>query len=271
MGHHKSPEGDLRRSLGRLTVLGVVLVAAGLTGLVYTGIATLTSMLLFGWLLLIGGVVGLLHAVLSRGSNFVWLGLIVAALNIAAGVVLIRHPVVVAEGLTLFAALLFLSGGVFRLAGGFVVRGQQMMWTLVQGAFGLLLGVLVLVEWPDSTRYVLGAFFSLALLFDGLGLIATGMGGKQLITMVDREREEAAEVEVEGEGGAGSGERPAGEAAGPGEGDGPERGPTHAPTHGPGHGPGQSPRGAPQAGGPGGGGSGGGPGRPGTEGGQDES
>jgi uncharacterized membrane protein HdeD (DUF308 family) len=200
MAAERPPEEQLRRSLGRLTVLGVVLVVAGCTGLVYTWAATLTSMLLFGWLLLVGGVVGLAHSVLSRGSNFVWLGLIVAALNIAAGVILLRHPQVGAEALTLFAALLFLAGGVFRLAGGVVVRGPQMAWTLVQGAFGLLLGVLVLVEWPDSTRYVLGAFFSLALLFDGLGLIATGVGGRQLIGVLrrsdpeyhlpDRDREE---------------------------------------------------------------------------------
>lgn len=181
MGAERPPEERLRRHLGRFTVLGVVLVAAGLVGLVYTWAATLTSVLLFGWLLLIGGAVGLAHAVLSRGSNVVWLGLIVAALNIAAGVILLRHPQVGAAGLTLFAALLFLAGGVFRLAGGLVVRGPQMPWTLVQGAFGLLLGVLVLVEWPDSTRYVLGAFFSLALLFDGLGLIAIGVGGRQLL------------------------------------------------------------------------------------------
>ncbi|WP_130797099.1 HdeD family acid-resistance protein [Streptomyces otsuchiensis] len=177
----EEPGRKLHRSLGRLAVLGVVLVLAGLTGLVYTGLATLESMLLFGWLLLIGGVVGLLHAVLSRGSNFVWVGLIVAALNLAAGVILIRHPGVGASGMSLFAALLFLSGGVFRLAGGCVVRGPQMMWTIVQGAFGLVLGVMVLLEWPDSTRYVLGTFFSLALLFDGLGLLATGMGGRQVI------------------------------------------------------------------------------------------
>ena len=49
-------------------------------------------MLLFGWLLLIGGVVGLLHAIQSRGTSFFWLGVVVAALNIAAGVVVIRHP-----------------------------------------------------------------------------------------------------------------------------------------------------------------------------------
>ncbi|GGW23682.1 HdeD family acid-resistance protein [Streptomyces xantholiticus] len=177
-------EKKLRRGFGRLAALGAILALGGLVGLVYTGVATLTSMLLFGWLLLICGVVGLLHAVESRGSNFFWLAVVVAALNIAAGAVVIRYPETTAEGLTMFAALLFLTGGLFRLVGSVVVRGPQFGWTLVQGAFGLLLGVLVLADWPDSSLYVLGTFFSLALLFDGLGLIAIGVGGRRVVSMV---------------------------------------------------------------------------------------
>ncbi|MFD0022666.1 HdeD family acid-resistance protein [Streptomyces sp. NPDC058382] len=174
----------LSRGFGGLALLGTLLVVAGLVGLVYTGVATLTSMILFGWLLLVGGLVGLLHAIQSRGTNFFWLGVVVAALNIAAGVVVIRHPHGTAEALTMFAALLFLTGGVFRLVGSVVVRGPQFGWTLLQGAFGLLLGLLVLFDWPHSSLYVLGCFFSLALLFDGLGLIAIGVGGRRIVSMV---------------------------------------------------------------------------------------
>ncbi|MFH8436863.1 HdeD family acid-resistance protein [Streptomyces sp. NPDC018007] len=179
----------LNRSFGRLALLGALLVIAGVVGLVYTGVATLTSMLLFGWLLLVGGLVGLLHAVDSRGTNYFWLGVVVAALNLAAGVVVIRHPVGTAEALTMFAALLFLTGGVFRLVGSVVVRGPQMGWTLLQGAFGLLLGLLVLFDWPHSSLYVLGCFFSLALLFDGLGLLALGIGGRRILGVVSGRRD----------------------------------------------------------------------------------
>lgn len=178
----------LSRSFGWLALLGTLLVVVGLVGLVYTGVATLTSMLLFGWLLLLGGIVGLLHAIDSRGSDYFWLGVVVAALNIAAGVVVIRHPHGTAEALTMFAALLFLTGGVFRLVGSVVVRGPQFGWTLLQGAFGLLLGLLVLFDWPHSSLYVLGLFFSLALLFDGLGLIAMGVGGRRIVSMVSEQR-----------------------------------------------------------------------------------
>ncbi|MFE0643611.1 HdeD family acid-resistance protein [Streptomyces sp. NPDC058877] len=174
----------LSRSFSWLAVLGVLLVIGGVVGLIYTAAATLTSMLLFGWLLLVGGFVGLLQAIQSRGTSYFWLAAVVAALNIAAGVVVIRHPEGSAEALTMFAALLFLTGGLFRLVGSVVVRGPQFGWTLLQGAFGLLLGVLVLSDWPHSSRYVLGVFFSLALLFDGLGLIAIGVGGRRIVRMV---------------------------------------------------------------------------------------
>ncbi|MBC9713647.1 DUF308 domain-containing protein [Streptomyces sp. TRM66268-LWL] len=174
----------MHRSLGLMTALGAILVLGGFVGLIYTGVATLTSMLLFGWLLLIGGLVGLVQSLQMRGSNFFWLGVVVAALNIAAGVVVIRHPQGTAEALTMFAALLFLTGGVFRLVGSVVVRGPQFGLTLVQGAFGLLLGVLILFEWPGSSLYVIGCFFSLALLFDGLGLVAMGLAGRRIVKLV---------------------------------------------------------------------------------------
>ncbi|MGW6907133.1 HdeD family acid-resistance protein [Streptomyces sp. NPDC054940] len=186
MARSGKPTGEaakLQRGFSWLAALGVLLVVGGVIGLLYTAFATLTSMLLFGWLLLIGGVVGLLHAVQARGTNFFWLGVVVAALNIAAGVVVIRRPEAAAEALAMFAALLFLTGGLFRLVGSLVVRGPQFGWTLLQGAFDLFLGILVLSSWPSS-RYVIGTLFSLALLFDGLGLIATGYGGRRIVGMV---------------------------------------------------------------------------------------
>ncbi|MBO0518313.1 HdeD family acid-resistance protein, partial [Streptomyces beijiangensis] len=53
----------MKSGFRRLAARGVILVIAGLTGLVRTGVAPLTTMVPFGRLLLIGGMVSPLHAV----------------------------------------------------------------------------------------------------------------------------------------------------------------------------------------------------------------
>ncbi|NXY93441.1 DUF308 domain-containing protein [Streptomyces sp. BR123] len=202
--------GRLRRSLGWLAVLGAILVLAGLLGLVYANVAALTSMFLFGWLLLIGGAVGLLHAVQSRRTDSFWLAVIVAAINIAAGFVILRRPEASAEALTMFAALLFLTAGVFRLVGALVVRGTQFGLMLVQGAFGILLGLLILADWPGNSLYVIGTFFSVALLFDGLSLLALGLGGRRILGVVRQDEESGSGDAAGGTRGA-AGKRPTGD------------------------------------------------------------
>ncbi|WP_051774385.1 HdeD family acid-resistance protein [Streptomyces sp. NRRL S-237] len=198
----------LNRSFALMTALGVILVLAGLVGLVYTGLATLTSMFLFGWLLLVGGVVGLLQAVQARGSNYFWLAVVVAAINLAAGFVILRRPEASAEALTMFAALLFLTAGVFRLVGALVVRGAHLGLAVVQGAFGILLGVLILSNWPGDSLYVIGTFFSLALLFDGLSLVAMGMGSRRILGLVREDDAPAGAAAADGAGEAAA-KRPA--------------------------------------------------------------
>ncbi|NYI07358.1 DUF308 domain-containing protein [Allostreptomyces psammosilenae] len=164
-----------------LVVLGVVAVLAGFVGILWAGFAGLASMALFGWLLLIGGAVGLVQALSSRRGEGFWPALVVAALNIAAGVVVLRHPTVVAEGLLMLAALLFLAGGLFRIGGAFTTHGRTMVWLLLLGLFDLLLGLLVLAEWPNRALATIGTFLSLAVLVDGLALIGLGLGMRRIL------------------------------------------------------------------------------------------
>jgi uncharacterized membrane protein HdeD (DUF308 family) len=194
-------EGRGGFGFGVLVFLGVILVAAGIVGLLYTGFATLTTMVLFAWLLLIGGVVGLVQAIQSRKeAGAFWLTVAVAALNIAAGVVLMRRPDVAASALTLFVALLLLTAGLFRVVGGVASMSARMTWTIVVGVIDLGLGLLVLAEWPSNSRYVIGTFISLALLFDGLCMVSLGIAGRRIVGMVREADAAAAGAPVDGAG-----------------------------------------------------------------------
>ncbi|WP_416371017.1 hypothetical protein [Streptomyces sp. MB09-01] len=61
------------------------------------------------------------------------------------------------------------------------------------GRLGVLLGILILSDRPGNSLYVIGTFFSLALLFDGLSLIALGAGARRILGLV-REDEEPREA-----------------------------------------------------------------------------
>lgn len=173
---------------GVLVLLGLILLAAGVVGLLYTAFATLTTMVLFAWLLLVGGIVGLVQAIQSRReAGAFWLTLAVAAVNIAAGIVLLRRPDVAASALTLFVALLLLTAGLFRVVGGIASMSARMTWTVVVGVIDIVLGLLVLAEWPSNSRYVIGTFISLALLFDGLSMVSLGITGRRIVDMVRTE------------------------------------------------------------------------------------
>ncbi|WP_442812890.1 HdeD family acid-resistance protein [Streptomyces sp. NBC_01343] len=116
----------------------------------------------------------------------------------AGGFVILRRPEASAEALTMFAALFFLIGGVFRLAGGLVVRGTSLWVNLVRGAFGILLGFLIPADWPGSSLYVIGTFFSLALLFDGLSLILLGTSARRILGLVREDEAPAAAAAAAG-------------------------------------------------------------------------
>lgn len=70
-------------------VEGIILIILGLAAIVIPPIATLAVEILFGWLLLISGIVGLITTFWMRQAPAFWCSLVSAILGIAAGIVLL--------------------------------------------------------------------------------------------------------------------------------------------------------------------------------------
>ena len=79
--------------------------------------ATLATVLAFGWLLLIGGVVALVQAFQTRSWSGFFLFFLSALLRGVTGFLLIRYPLSGELSLTLIMASLFIVGGTFRAIG----------------------------------------------------------------------------------------------------------------------------------------------------------
>src|SRR5262249_48376996 len=135
-------------------ILGLVLIVIGIIALAYDVTATIVSVLVFGWLLLIGGIVEVFHAFRVRGGGGTVLHLLSARLTAIAGLVFIANPVAGALTLTLVLGALFLVEGIFRIFGA--ARFGLPGWGVLGGVITALLGVLLLVHWPASGLRFIG-------------------------------------------------------------------------------------------------------------------
>ena len=175
----------LRQNWGWFVGLGALFVVLGFVGLVFVGIATLISVLFVGWAFLIGGVVEVIHAIMRKGWSGFWLDLISGIITAMAGLFIVLHPLTGASVLTIFIGVMFLIGGIFRIAAGIAVKNPYAGWFVVQGIVSLLLGILILAQWPNSLVWVIGTLVSIDLLINGFRLISFGMAAKSLSVIGD--------------------------------------------------------------------------------------
>jgi uncharacterized membrane protein HdeD (DUF308 family) len=168
-----SPETHAREpSTGWLRTLGIGFVVLGVLAIAAAFVATLATVLFFGALLLVGGIAQIVHALHARDDHFAWQtasGLI----YLVAGALLVFDPVGGAVGLTLLLAAFFFLAGVVRLSlAGRERRARGPSGTLiVGGVLDLLLGLLIVLGWPQTGGWVIGTFLGIELVFCGLAML----------------------------------------------------------------------------------------------------
>jgi uncharacterized membrane protein HdeD (DUF308 family) len=177
-----------RRRTGWDIVFGLLSVVVGVVALGHVAVASLVSVLFLGWMLLLGGLILVLAAVvLWKEANHRW-DLAAGALFLVIGFVLVRNPGVGLLTLTLVAGSLLLVGGVVRIIAAFQ-PGAPRAILLVNGAVTLLLGFMVLNRFPVSALWFLGTILGVQLILDG---ITTALVGRlRVVGDRDRTREPA--------------------------------------------------------------------------------
>jgi uncharacterized membrane protein HdeD (DUF308 family) len=171
---------DLKQNWGWFLGVGVVLVILGLLALLSAVTATMLSVELLGWLLLIGGILALVHAVLRRRWGGFFLELFTGILNIVVGLMLLDNPLAGAAILTLLIAMFLLIGGIFRIVASVAVRFHHWPWMLLNGVVSLLLGIMIWRQWPESSLWVIGLFIGIDMIFYGWSLVMLGVTAKSL-------------------------------------------------------------------------------------------
>lgn len=147
--------------------LGVALVLMGVAAVSYACLATFATVVLFGYLLLAGGIVQIVNAFLASTWRGFFLNLLGGIVHLVLGGLMIDKPDRAAEVLTIVLAVAFMVGGLFRIAGAVTRRFAGWMWVLLNGVVTLALGVLIWKQWPESAYWVIGLFAGIDLIFNG--------------------------------------------------------------------------------------------------------
>ncbi|MBK5941938.1 HdeD family acid-resistance protein [Halochromatium roseum] len=162
------PFGDLEKNWGWLLAFGLLSIVLGTVGLGMTFMLTELAIVFFAALLIVGGVFQLLDALKCNGWKSTAWHVLIALLYVAAGVYMTLHPTLAAVSLTLLLGAMFITVGLLRAIMAFQLKpAKGWWWPLVSGLVSLVLGSLILAEWPQSGLFIIGLFIAIELIFNG--------------------------------------------------------------------------------------------------------
>jgi len=172
--------GALEKNWGWLLALGIVFVVLGTIGLGMAVTLTIASLLVFGVLLLAGGVIQLFEAFKNKGWRSTLWHVLIAILYIVAGITVLDDPVLASKVLTLLLAGVILGIGIVRVAVALQHRGTAgWTWTLLGGIASIVLGVLIYLRWPVSALWLIGMFVAIDLIISGWSYIFLALAARR--------------------------------------------------------------------------------------------
>ncbi len=165
---------------GWLLALGLLMLVLGTFGFYLSTFVTLTTVLVFGAFYLTAGILQIVQGIKAKETR--WSGRMlhfaVAIVYILVGVLIFVDPIAASLGITLALAALFMFIGGMRIAHALQSRKKQWKWVLpiTAGIIDLLLGAIIIANWPASGLWVIGLLVSIELIMNGWYLVVVALG-----------------------------------------------------------------------------------------------
>ena len=165
----------LRKHWVPFLIEGIVLITLGLLAILAPMVTTVAGVILYGWLILLSGVVGLVTTFMTRNTPGFWWSLVSAVLGVVVGIILLGGPIVEDVSLTLVLIVFFTIEGVawslYALEQKSNLSGPW-TWMLVSGMVDLILAFLIFCRLPVTEAWAFGLMVGISLLFGGSSMIA---------------------------------------------------------------------------------------------------
>ncbi len=160
---------------------GVLAIVLGSVAILVPPIASVTTSILIGWLLIFAAAFVSASAFQERRFWPILVRILLAALYLVAGVFLLVAPLTGTITLTFVLVAWLWVDGAFRIVGAIMQRDAPGRgWLTAGGVLSILLGILVWVDFPSSAAWAIGLLVGINLLFWGINLIVLGFAGREL-------------------------------------------------------------------------------------------
>lgn len=168
-----------RRKWGWVVALGALFIVGGVVALFNVFAATIVAIIYIAAAMVVSGAWEIVTAFQIRPWGRALLLGVIGALTLFAGIAAARFPILAAVSFTALIGGLLVGCGALKLALAWHLRDLG-RWQLIAlaGGLSILLGGMILAEWPTSGLYVLGLLLGMNLLFEGIGWVAMGLAAK---------------------------------------------------------------------------------------------
>jgi uncharacterized membrane protein HdeD (DUF308 family) len=135
------------------------------------------------WIIIFGGLTHLMYAFAAENAGkFLWRTLI-GVVYVAGGVYLAINPDISLESLTLVLAIIFFAEGLLQIVFFFQLRSLPGVgWILFNGVMTVVLGFLIVRNWPSSSAWAIGTILGVNLCVSGVTRLVFSVRTRKALT-----------------------------------------------------------------------------------------
>ena len=172
---------EAKKNAGWIVALGVVTIIAGFLAMGSPLASGLTVAIIIGVSMTIGGVARTIGAFSAGSFGQGTLAFIGGILTFVAGLIVVARPGIGLATLTLMLGGYLLVDGMSGAVLAFQVRPEKGWgWMLFSAAMGVVLGFLLLSDWPLSGQWAIGTLVGINLIFSGFSIISVGSAARSV-------------------------------------------------------------------------------------------
>ncbi len=170
----------IKRIRGWAIVLGLGLIVLGVATIGSPLISGIAIELIVGSVVLLRGIAIIVHAFKARVWGIGQISYLPGMVSILAGMLMLSHPLVGVEFLTLLIATFLIVEGGTQVYLSFRRPERRWSWRFFAGSAAVLFGILIWTEWPLSGTWAVGAFVGTHIILGGLVTLVTGISARRV-------------------------------------------------------------------------------------------